>query len=220
MAENRIVAEPREERGTRAAKRLRREGMIPAVVYGHGLEAMPVAVEGRALRHALTGGAGLNSLLMLDIGGEEHMALARQIQRDPTRHTVNHLDFIVVNRNEVISSEIPIVLVGEAKDLGSEGVIEQPLTTLTIHSRPGDIPAHLEVDISHMAIGNHVAVRDLKLPEGVTTDVDPSETVVIVRVSAVSLEIEAEEAEAEEAAEAEAAGETEGEHAEGSAEEE
>lgn len=210
MAETRILAELRGDRGTRPAKRLRREGKIPGVIYGHGIDAVPVAVEGRDLRHALTGGSGLNTLLTVVVGDDEHIAMARQIQRDPTRHVVTHIDFLVVNRNEIIASEVPVLLVGEAKDLGGEGVIEQALTTLTIHSKPGDIPPRIEVDITGLQVGDQVSVGDLALPQGVTTDLDPTDAVVVARVSAVSLEIEAEEAEAEAEAAEGGTGPTEG----------
>ncbi len=202
MADIRLAADTGRAPGTRSSKRLRREGKIPAIVYGHGMGATAITVEGRDLRQALSGAAGLNAVLTIELGGEEHIALARQIQRHPTRQTVTHLDFLVVNRHEVINSEVPITLVGEAKDLGSEGVIEQVLTSLTVQSTPGNIPNSIEVDISAMQVGEHVSVGDLRLPSGVATEVEPSELVVTAKVSAVSVEVEAEEAEALAAAEA------------------
>ena len=196
MADIRLAADTGRAPGTRSSKRLRREGKIPAIVYGHGMGATSIAVDGRDLRHALSGAAGLNAVLTIELAGEEHMALARQIQRHPTRQTVTHVDFLVVDRYEVINSEVPITLVGEAKDLGSEGVIEQVMTSLTVQSTPGNIPNGIEVDISDMHVGEHVSVGELRLPSGVATEVDPAELVVTAKLSAVSVEVEAEEAEA------------------------
>jgi large subunit ribosomal protein L25 len=201
MADIRLAADTGRAPGTRSSKRLRRAGKIPAIVYGHGMGATSIAVDGRDLRHALSGAAGLNAVLTIELGGEEHMALARQIQRHPTRQTVTHVDFLVVDRYEVINSEVPITLVGEAKDLGSEGVIEQVMTSLTVQSTPGNIPNGIEVDISDLHVGEHVSVAELRLPSGVATEVDPTELVVTAKLSAVSVEVEAEEAEALAAAE-------------------
>jgi large subunit ribosomal protein L25 len=113
MAEITLVAEPGRSGGSAASRRLRAAGRIPAVVYGHGSTATAVSVDGRELRQALSGEAGLNQLLNLQIDGASQLALARAIQRHPVRHTVLHVDFQVVRRDEVISAEVPILLQGE-----------------------------------------------------------------------------------------------------------
>ncbi len=190
--------------GSSASRRLRREGRIPATVYGRGVESTSVSVDGRELRLALSGDAGVNQLLSLHVDGQSHLALARELQRHPVRHTVVHVDFQVVRRDQVVASDVPITLVGEAKAVEMEkGLVEQPLTTLTVHSVPSKIPNAIEVDVSGLSIGDTVRVGDLTLPDGVTTDVDPEEAVVVAEVSAVTAEVV--EAEAAEAAEAEAA---------------
>jgi large subunit ribosomal protein L25 len=210
MAEITLVAQSGRTTGSPESRRLRAAGRIPAVVYGHGIDAESVSVDGRDLRHALSGDAGVNQLLNLEVGGTRHLALARVLQRHPVRGTVVHVDFQVVSRNEVISADVPLVLVGEAKAVESErGVIEHPLQALTINAKPGDIPNSIEIDIAALAIGDTIRVSDLTLPAGVTTDVDPEEAVVVAAASSVSAE--AEELEAEEAAEAEAAAEEAGE---------
>lgn len=208
MAEITLVAEPGRAKGSPASRRLRATGRIPAVIYGHGIEAEAVSVDARDFRAALSGDAGVNQLLSINVGGTDHLALARVLQRHPVRNTVIHVDFQVVSRTEVISADVPIVLVGEAIDVErNRGVLEHTLQSLTIHARPGDIPNAIEVDVTQLSIGDAVRVGDLKLPRGVTTEVDGEEPVVMAAASEVAAE--AEELEAEEAAAAAAAAEGE-----------
>jgi len=204
MDEVSLVAEVGRVKGSAAARRLRTAGKVPGTLYGHGIEPVDVAVGSRELRAALTSDSGLNALISLDVGGTKHLAMARQLQRHPVRRSIDHVDFVVVRRDEVISAEVPVHLVGEAEAVErADGMVEQSLFALTVHAKPGDIPNAIEVDISGLAIGDTIRVEDLKLPGGVTTDVDPEEAVVIGASTRLAVEGEAEE-EAE--AEAEAAG--------------
>ncbi len=207
MEEVVLTAEAGRVTGSSTARRLRGAGKIPAVLYGHGVDPQPLAVEGRALRLALNHEAGLNALISLDVDGSRHLAMARQLQRDPVRGTVAHVDFVIVRRDEVVTVDVPVRLEGEATLVHREdGLVEQQLFSLTVHATPSSIPSHIEVDISELGIGDAIRVSDLKLPDGVTTDVDPEETVVAGQASRVSAEVEAEEEAAEEtAAAAEAA---------------
>lgn len=192
MAEITLVAEPGRTTGSPASRRLRAEGRIPAVVYGHGVEPTSVSVNGRDLRHALSGESGLNQLLSLKIGGQSHLALARELQRHPVRNTVIHVDFQVVSRDQVVSSDVPILLTGEAKEVEmAKGIVEHVLTSLTVQSRPGSIPDSIDIDISSMSVGDTIRVSDITLPSGVTTETDPEEAVVIAATTAAE---EAEEA--------------------------
>jgi len=217
MAEIALAAEVGRPTGSRAAGRLRAAGKIPGVLYGHGADPTPLAVDGRALRNALTSDAGLNALLELEVEGTKHLAMARELQRDPVRHSVMHVDFVIVRRDEVISADVTITLVGEAVALHREdGVVDQSMFSLTVRTTPTNIPPTIEVDISELAIGDTIRISDLKLPQGVTTEVDPEEAVVIgqpPQVTAADLisEAEAEAVEAFAAAEAEAAEAGEGE---------
>jgi large subunit ribosomal protein L25 len=218
MADVKLVAEPGRTTGSSESRRLRNTGRIPGVVYGHGMEGISVSVDGRDLRHALSGESGTNQLLELKIGSDTHLALARVLQRHPVRHTVTHVDFQIVRRDEVISADVPIILVGEAKAVEMEqGMVEQPITALTVKATPAQIPGSIEVDISELKVGEGIRVGDLKLPAGVRTDVHDEEIVVIASVSRVVIEIAEEEAAAEaEVAEAAEAGEGgDGEGAEG-----
>jgi large subunit ribosomal protein L25 len=216
MAEITLVAEPGRLTGSAASRRLRHAGRVPAVVYGHGVEPTSVSVDGRELRHALSGEAGLNQLLSVKVGGTSHLALARALQRHPVRHTLLHVDFLVVRRDEVIGADVPIVLVGEAKAVEQDrGVIEQPIQTLSIRALPGNIPNAIQIDISELTVGGSVRVGDLELPSGVTTDVDPEEPVVTASASTVAAELALEEAEVEAAAAAGEGGEGAGASVEG-----
>ncbi|HZQ88205.1 MAG TPA: 50S ribosomal protein L25 [Acidimicrobiales bacterium] len=222
MAEIALAAEVGRPTGSRAAGRLRAAGKIPGVLYGHGTSPTPLSVEGRALRNALTTDAGLNALLELELDGTKHLTMARELQRDPVRHSVVHVDFVIVRRDEVISADVTITLVGEALQVHREdGVVDQSMFTISVRTTPGNIPPTIEVDIRELAIGDTIRVGDLKLPQGVSTEMDAEEAIVIgqpPQVTAADLvtEAEAEAAEAAEAAEGEegAAG---GEAAEGEA---
>ncbi|HET9072559.1 MAG TPA: 50S ribosomal protein L25 [Acidimicrobiales bacterium] len=217
MAEITLVAEPGRATGSAASRRLRTAGRVPAVVYGHGADPASVSVDGRELRIALSGSSGVNQLLSLDVAGTRHLALARVLQRHPVRGTVTHVDFQVVSRDEVVSAEVPVTIVGEARAVEQErGVVEHVLASLTIKAKPGSIPEVIEVDVTDLRIGDTIRVAQLPLPAGVTTDVDPEEAVVVAAGSSVTTEVvEEEEAEAEAAAGQGGAGETGGPAGEG-----
>ncbi len=164
-----------------------------------------MAVDSRALRSALTTDAGLNALLDLQVDGTSHLTVARDIQRDPVRGTVTHVDFQIVRRDEVIAADVPVNLVGEAEELHrADGVIDHQLFTLPVHATPGRIPNAIEVDVSGLLVGDTVRVGDISLPEGVTTDVDPEAPVVVGQPPQVSEEDLITDAEAEAAASLEA----------------
>ena len=205
MPEITLVAEAGRPTGSRASNRLRHAGRIPGVIYGHGIEPVPISVAGRELRAALTTEAGMNALLSVQVEGQAHLTLAREVQRHPVRNTVIHVDFQIVRRDEVVSADVPLVIAGEAQAVSAGGgVVEQPLTSLTIRATPAAIPASIEVDVTALSIGDTIRVADLTLPDGVTTDVDTDEPVVIARTG-VTLEEEAPAEGAEGEAEGEAA---------------
>jgi large subunit ribosomal protein L25 len=184
MAEVTLVAEPGRKTGSSESRRLRAAGRIPAVLYGHGTEGVSVSVDGRDLRHALSGKSGSNQLLELQVGSERHLALARVLQRHPVRNTVVHVDFQIVGRDEVVSADVPIVLTGEAKQVENRGgMVEQPLTTLTVNATPSRIPTSIELDVTDLTLGEGIRVGDLNLPQGVTTDVASDDIVVIASLS-------------------------------------
>lgn len=165
--------------GTRSSRRLRAEGLIPGVLYGHGIDPISLAVNGREVRDALSGDSGMNTVLTLNVDGEEHLALARHIQNHPTRGTAIHIDFQVVSRSEKLSATVPVTLVGEKAD--SEVVIEQMLFEVTVLCSPLDIPTGFEVEISKLELGQQVLVSELDLPENVDIDTPGDEVVVAAK---------------------------------------
>lgn len=197
MEEVSLVAEAGRPTGSPASRRLRASGKVPAVLYGHGIDPQSLAVDASALRVALHQEAGLNALITLDVAGTRHLAMARQIQRDAIRGTLAHVDFVIVRRDEVVSVEVPVRLAGEAVAVDrADGLVEQQLFALVVNATPGNIPSVIEVDISGLAIGDAIRVGDLVLPEGVTTEVDPEEPIVLGQASRVAAEVEESEGEA------------------------
>lgn len=194
---SRLVAETGRTLGSRSTNRLRAAGKIPGVLYGRGTTPTPLAVDARELRSALRGDHGINAVLTLEVDGTEHVAMARDIQRHVTRGTVSHVDFLVVDRNVSVSADVPINLVGES-DLGGSAMVDVVLSSMTINAKPEAIPAAIEVDQSSLKLGSQVLVKDLVLPAGVTTELDPEEVVVRVTVSDATAELEAIDEEAAE----------------------
>jgi large subunit ribosomal protein L25 len=205
MSEARLTAELRRETGKGPAGRFRREGRLPAVVYGLGEGAQPVTVNARELQHILTGGAGANTLITLKVDGSEQLALPREIQRDPVRGSLVHVDFVRVRADQTVTADVPLHLTGDAEGVGMGGILEQALFTLTIEALPRDIPNAIEHDVTALNIGDQLRVSELSLPAGVATQVDGDELVAQVAAPRVAEE-EAVEG-AEEGAEGEAAAE-------------
>jgi len=187
-----LSAETGRPTGSRAAGRLRAEGKIPGVVYGLGREPVAISVQWSELRRALTTEAALNALITLEIDGERDLTIVKDLQRDPVRREVLHVDFLRVDPHEAVEVEIPIVMTGEAGQVeAARGIVEQHLKTLTVKARPGDIPNELVVDISGLGLGTAIVVGDLQLPEGVTCDVDPETSVVAGVATRFSTQVEA-----------------------------
>jgi len=174
-----LTAEAGRETGSSSTRRLRSQGRIPGVVYGHGADPIPVSVVAREFQIALSGEAGLNTLLTLEVGQQNFLTLARDIQHHPFRNVVTHVDFLIVSRDDVISAEIPINLVGEPVEVNhGDGIVDQQLFTLTIKAKPADIPPSVDIDISGLTIGASLHVSDITVPRGVELETDPEATVV------------------------------------------
>lgn len=205
MAEITLTATTGRSTGTRNSRRLRAEGKVPGVVYGLGREPVAVTVDWRELRLALITDAGVNALIDLTIEGEgeSQLSIIKDMQRHPIRRSVDHVDFLLIRRDQEISVDVPIVLEGEAEKVDQgQGMIEHLMLTLTISAKPADIPDQIVHDISGMDIGDTITVADLALPAGVATDVAEDEAVASAQVSRAAIEAAAiEEADAEVAAE-------------------
>ena len=206
MSDAVLIAEVRHERGSRPAGRMRRDGQVPAVVYGHGDDPVSVAVVARDLQHILSGAAGANTLITLQVDGADQLTLARQIQRDPIRGNVLHVDFIRISADQTVTAEIPLSLVGTAEGVNMGGMLEQQIFTLSIEAKPGDLPNVIEHDISALNVGDQVHVRELAIPAGVTVLQDADEVVAAVSIPrALAEDVEAVEGEEVEGEEGEAA---------------
>ena len=170
--------------GTRASRRLRREGRIPAVVYGLDNEPVSVSVAWPDLRLALNTDAGLNVLITLDIEGEQHLSIVKDLQRHPVRRDVIHVDFLRVTTDQQIEVDVPLVLVGEALEVTrADGMVDQTLYTLTVSAKPADVPDEIAVDISGLTLGDSIKVGEVTLPPGVVTSTDPDDSVAISLVT-------------------------------------
>jgi large subunit ribosomal protein L25 len=160
------------------------------------METTTLSLDARELRAALSGEAGVNALLALQVDGTTHLAMAKEIQRHPVRGTVSHVDLVVVRRDQPVVAEVPVVLVGEAEEVQKAGgVVDQQVFNLAVHSLPADIPHAIEVDVSGLVIGNSVRLSDVRLPAGVTTDAEPELTLVVGEAPRVAQEEEAPAAE-------------------------
>ena len=197
MADATLIAELRPAAGKGPAGRIRREGLVPAVVYGLGDDNVSVAVYSREFVHILSGGSGMNTLITLKIDGADELAIARQIQRHPVKGTVMHVDFVRVRADQTIQAEIPVHLTGQAEGAVLGGILEQLVHTLTVEAKPSDFPPSIEHDVTALEIGSQVYVRDLVVPAGVTVLQNGDD--LVAQISAPRV------AEVEEAAEGEAA---------------
>jgi large subunit ribosomal protein L25 len=173
-----LIAETGRELGSGPAGRLRAEGKIPGVVYGLGGDPVPVAVPWPELRRVLTTDAGLNALIQLEVDGQSSLTIVKDLQRDPLKRTITHVDFLRIDADTAIEVAVPIVLVGEAVELSREGgIVEHHLNELVVLAKPNAIPNELEVDITHLTSHNPIKVSAITLPAGVTTEVEPDELI-------------------------------------------
>jgi len=205
MSEVTLVATTGRPTGSAPSRRLRAEGQVPAVLYGHGMDSLSVSVDRRELRHALTGPAGVNALINLSVDGVIHPTIVKSLQRDPIKRNVGHVDFIVVRLDEVIEISVAFHLEGEAKAVSAEGGLVDPaVDTITVRTTPQSVPGAFVYDISEMQVGDVVrAASAVTMPEGVELVDDPE--MAIVTALAAQVEKVEEPEEGEEEAEGEAA---------------
>jgi large subunit ribosomal protein L25 len=195
MATEKIAAETRTEFGKGAARRIRRDDKIPAVLYGHGNDPVHVTLPGHDTMMALKHG-GANALLELDIEGKAQLALTKQVQIDPIRRTIEHIDFVAVRRGEKVTVDVPVHLHGDA---ASETLVVTEHSTVQIEAEATAIPERIEIDIEGAEVGTQILAGSLTLPEGAVLLTDPETLIVNVteQQSEEALEAELEEAEAE-----------------------
>ena len=203
----RLEVTERERLGSAESRRLRRQGLVPGVLYGRS-ETRSIAVEERRLRAALTGSSGLHAVLDVVLDGQAAVqpSILKDYQRDPIRGTVRHVDLQEVRLDQAIQATVTVHLVGaeEAPGLKEGGVLSQPGSSLNVEALPMEVPESIEADVSNMEMGDTLRLEDIATIEGVTFLDDPHET-VIANISAPIVEVEL--AEGEEALEGEAEGE-------------
>jgi large subunit ribosomal protein L25 len=208
-----LTVNQREHLGSRETRRLRASGFIPGVLYGRG-EPVAFAVEERELRRALTGAAGLHSILDVEIDGtgNSHASILKDYQVDKIRGHLTHIDLHEVRLDQPIQASVSVHLTGGelAPGVKEGGVMSQPLREIQVEALPLEVPEHIDLDVSQMAMGDTLRIGDIAVPEGVTLLDDPETVVATVTAPTREIEVEVEEVEGEE-------GEGEGEGVEGEA---
>jgi len=192
--------------GSRSSRRLRRDGRVPAVVYGHGLTALSVAVDRRDLYTALHTEAGLNALINLQVEGEDYLTVAREVQRHPVRGDIIHLDFIRISLDENIEAEVPVEFTGIPIGVREQkGIVETVHASVVVSCLPTAIPSHITIDISELRVGDSARVADLPELPGVAyvTDSDHLLVMCVIPAAAQVEVVAAAATEGEEAAVAE-----------------
>src|SRR5438094_6180044 len=196
-----LQVQERERRGSADARRLRREGLIPGVLYGKGKQPHAICIPERELRRVLTGSSGLHAILDVVLEGQKttHASILKDFQQDPIRGHISHVDLQEVRLDQTIQASVTVQLVGEPEGVKEGGVLSQVQREINVEALPMEIPEHLDLDVSGMAIGDTLRLVDLAPLDGVTYLDDPEETVL----ASVGLPTRVEEPEPEETAEGE-----------------
>ena len=188
-----LTAQPRIATGRSAVKKIKQQGLVPAVVYGGKDQPVSLSINAREISTLLSHATSEHFLVDLEIadGGQKtsRLALVQEVQHDPIRGDVLHVDFHAVNANETIHAEIPVEAVGEANGVKNYGgILEIALHALEVECLPKDLPELISIDVSALEVGDAIHVKDVKLPAGVTAHADGDLTVV--RVAAPKVEVE------------------------------
>jgi large subunit ribosomal protein L25 len=195
MERVKLEVRPRLEVGTRPSRRLRRQGVIPGVLYGSGKDAQPFAVDGRHLRDALSTEAGLHAILDVTFEGKRrpHIAILKDHQLDAVRHVVTHVDLQEIRLDEPIDSTVAIVVEGTAAGVKQGGLLDMLTHEVAVQGLPADIPEHVTLDVTPLGIGSHGRVADLIVPDNVTVLDDPEQIICSVLMPRVVEEAVVEE---------------------------
>jgi large subunit ribosomal protein L25 len=216
-----LIVKKREHLGSRETRRLRRQGIIPGVLYGRG-EPTPIAVEERELRRALTGASGLHSILDVEIDGTgaAHASILKDYQVDKVRGGVTHVDLHEVRLDQPITASVSVHLIGgeNAPGVKEGGVLSQPLREIQVEALPLEVPEHIDLDVSQMTTGDTLRIGDITFQEGVKLLDDPDTVVATLTAPTRVVEPEPVEGEEGEAVEGEAAEGEAGEEAAAAAE--
>ena len=186
MAETKLSAEKRTTFGKGAARTIRRADKIPAVIYGHGEAPLHVTLPGHATMIALRAS---NALLSVDVEGQSHLVLPKDVQRDPIKGFIEHVDLLVVRRGEKVTVDVPVHLEGEA---AANTVVQQELTTVSLEAEATNIPDAVTISVEGLESGAHVSASQITLPEGSSLAGDPEQLIVVVTGAATAAQAEAE----------------------------
>jgi large subunit ribosomal protein L25 len=198
VSEVRIKAETRTEFGKGGARRTRRAGNVPAVLYGHGTDPQHIALPAREFAAAIRHG-GINQLFTIEgADGTETLALPKAIQRDPVRDSFDHIDLLIVRRGEKVTVDVPVQITGTA---APETIVTVEQQTLSVIADATQLPDRFEVSIQGLQAGSHITAGQVELPEGTELAADPESLIVVIQVAAVADLGEPEVVEGEEAAE-------------------
>ena len=214
-----LKATVRESIGSGESRRLRNDGLLPAVVYGLGMEPVSIALSAREFTNALKTEAGSNVILNLEVGKNKYTTLAREIQRHPYKNEFLHIDLIQIDLTQKVEANVQINFLGTPVGVKDEGGLVQTInSTITVSTLPSSIPSSLDLDISELNVGENATVLDVKLPEGVELASEDDDSILVTitlpRAAVEEEEIEGlegEELEGEEGAEGESSEETTGE---------
>jgi large subunit ribosomal protein L25 len=195
MSESTLQAESRTEFGKGAARRIRRADKVPAVLYGHGGDPVHITLPGHETMLALKHG-GTNALLTIVVDGKSQLALPKQVQRDPIKGFLEHVDLILVSKGEKVTVEVPIHVVGQA---APDTMVVTEYNEVSIEAEATHLPESIEVSVAGARAGTQVLAKDLKLPSGARIALDEDTLIVHVtgQITAEALEVELAEAEAE-----------------------
>ncbi|CAB4988649.1 MAG: 50S ribosomal protein L25 [Actinobacteria bacterium] len=167
--------------GSAESRRLVATDHIPGVIYGHGMVPVKITVERRDLRVALAGPAGVNTILELQVGDTKYPAIVKELQRDPVKRVVRHIDFMQISLTELITMDIPVRLTGIAKAVLSDGgLVDATVNTIQIRATASNIPNEILIDVTAMGMQDVIRLSDVVLPNGVSTVGDPDLVVVTV----------------------------------------
>jgi len=212
-----LKATLRESIGSGESRRLRNDGLLPAVVYGLGMEPVSIALSAREFTNALKTEAGSNVILNLEVGKNKYTTLAREIQRHPYKNEFLHIDLIQIDLTQKVEANVQINFLGTPLGVKDEGGLVQTInSTITVSTLPSSIPSSLDLDISELNVGENATVLDVKLPEGVELASEDDDSILVTITlprAAVEEEeeiegLEGEELEGEEGAEGESSEET------------
>jgi large subunit ribosomal protein L25 len=188
VSEVRLSAEPRTEFGKGGARRTRRAGKIPAVIYGHGADPRHVSLPAREFGHAIKHG-GANVLLTLDLEGSQQLAIPKAIQRHPIKGVYEHVDLLAVRSGEKVRIDVPLTVTGE---IVRGGLLAQENMTVSVEAEATHLPSEIEVSIEGLEIGSHVTAGDLTLPAGSVLAGEPEQVMLLIQEAPTAEQLEAE----------------------------